>query len=72
VLADLVHDSLTVLAEPWAMWPKSIRMDKNRVLWREAEVARMLTPAEVAARLRVDRETVYRHIRAGTILAARI
>jgi len=35
-------------------------------------VARMLTPAEVAARLRVDRETVYRHIRAGTIPAARI
>jgi excisionase family DNA binding protein len=32
----------------------------------------MLTPSEVAARLRVDRETVYRHIRDGTLRAARI
>ncbi|HEY3117712.1 MAG TPA: helix-turn-helix domain-containing protein [Chloroflexota bacterium] len=35
-------------------------------------MGRMLTPAEVADRLRIGRETVYRHIRAGTIEAARI
>ena len=35
-------------------------------------MGRMLTPSEVAARLRVDRETVYRHIRDGRLRAARI
>lgn len=35
-------------------------------------MGRLLTPSEVAARLRVDRETVYRHIRDGALRAARI
>ena len=35
-------------------------------------MGRMLTPSEVADRLRIDRETVYRQIRAGTLQAARI
>ena len=35
-------------------------------------MGRILTPGEVAERLRVDRETVYRYIRAGTLPAARL
>jgi excisionase family DNA binding protein len=35
-------------------------------------MAQMLTPREVAERLRVDRETVYRYIRAGTLRASRV